>query len=71
MDQYDGFGPQSTPTQTWTFLSVIAGGDSAMTRHMAGSASKDVVIVGPDGQQQVVGTVPADAQVLMPGMTMP
>lgn len=63
--------PQSTATETWTFLSVVAGGESAMTRHAEGSSGKDVVIVGPEGKHQVVGTVPADAQVLMPGMTIP
>lgn len=62
--------PQSSAGEIWTFLGVMAGGETAMTRQAAGSKTKDVVLVGVDGRPRVVHSVPVDAQVLMPGLTV-
>jgi hypothetical protein len=62
--------PRSTVGVTWRFLGVLAGGRTAMTRHEPGNDLKAVVIVGFDGEQRVLHRVPADAHVLMPGLTV-
>jgi hypothetical protein len=72
----DGSGrydlPWSTSEVTWRFLGVGAGGTAAMTRTEAGADRKAVVLVGPESERRVLHCcLPADAQVLMPGMTLP
>lgn len=62
--------PQSSNGTTWTFLGVVDHKRSLMGRQDSGSSSMKLVEVGYLGPAQVVGEVPANAEVLLPGMTI-
>lgn len=61
--------PQSTSSDIWTFLGPITPDSSLMLHQTDLSLAGELVMVGPDEQQTVVGHVPAKTEILAPGMT--
>jgi hypothetical protein len=61
--------PQSDAQTTWTYLGQVDQRRSLMSRQAEGSDTADLVSIGLDGPPTVVGHVPADADLLMAGMT--
>ncbi len=61
--------PQSTSSDFWTFLGPIAHNSGLMLHQTDHSLDGELVMVGPDERQTVVGHVPAKTEILAPGMT--
>ncbi len=63
--------PLSTPEVTWTFLGVLTDGEVAMARTPTFGGDMDVIEVGFSGLRTLHQDLPSDAQVLVPGSTLP
>jgi hypothetical protein len=61
--------PQSSSDTTWTFLGPIDHKRSLMGKAASGGDEMDLVVVSYLGPPQTVGHLPANSEVLMPGMT--
>ncbi len=61
--------PQSTPGDYWTFLGPITHDSGLMLHQTDLSLDGELVMVGPDERQTVVGHVPAKTEIVASGMT--
>ncbi len=72
---FEAFGrydlPQSTADTTWSYLGPITDGESLMIRQESGAETQELMLVGLDLEPRELQSMPAGAEVLAPGMTVP